>query len=256
MVPSEAIRTSAPPPRARRRSFGIPLGRIGGIPIVLSLSWLLSVLLIAVLATPVVQQAIPAITTAAAILVSVGLGVLLGVSVLLHELGHCLAARALGLPVIEVRLYLLGGASELGRMPSSPREEAVVAAAGPGVSALLAGIFGLLIGSTTPHTVTWLLLIELALANLVVAVFNILPALPLDGGRVLRAGVWGASGRRRWGTLAAVFGGYLIALALVVWGVIEITGPTRRRCCRAGWRSSWGSSWLSELRVNTNPTGR
>ncbi|MET3805165.1 Zn-dependent protease [Nakamurella sp. UYEF19] len=233
-MPPDAIRTSSSAPRARRRSFGIPLGRIGGIPIVLSLSWLLSVLLIAVLATPVVQQAIPAITTAAAVLVSIGLGVLLGVSVLLHELGHCLAARSLGLPVIEVRLYLLGGVSELGRMPGSPREEAVIAAAGPGVSALLAGIFGLLVGSTTPHTITWLLLIELALANLVVAVFNILPALPLDGGRVLRAGVWGASGRRRYGTLAAVFSGYLIALALLVWGAIQIAGPTRAALLQGG----------------------
>lgn len=214
--------------------MGIPLGRIGGIPMVLSLSWLVSVLVIAMLATPVVEQAIPGITRGPAVLVSVGLGVLLGVSVLLHELGHCLAARSLGVPVIEVRLYLLGGVSELGRLPDSPREEAVIAAAGPGVSALLAGIFGLLIGSTTPHTVTWLLLIELALANLVVAVFNILPALPLDGGRVLRAGVWRASGRRRYGTVAAVFGGYAIAAALVIWGVVELTGSTRAGLLQGG----------------------
>ena len=193
----------------------------------LSLSWPVSVLVIAFLATPVVQQAIPGISTGSAVLVAVGLGLLLGASVLTHELGHCLAARSLGVPVVEVRLYLLGGASELGRPPATPREEAVIAAAGPGVSALLAGIFGLLIGSTTPHSISWLLLIELALANLVVAVFNFLPALPLDGGRVLRAGVWRASGRRRLGTLAAVIGGYLTAVALLVWGLIEITGPTR-----------------------------
>ena len=193
----------------------------------LSLSWLISVLIIAVLATPVVQQAIPDVSTTSAVFVAVGLGVLLGVSVLAHELGHCLAARSLDVPVIEVRLYLLGGVSELGRLPDSPREEAAIAAAGPGVSALLAGLFGLLIGSTTPHTISWLLLIQLALANLVVAIFNILPALPLDGGRVLRAGVWRASGRRRWGTLAAVIGGYVIAGALVVWGLIQITGSTR-----------------------------
>jgi Zn-dependent protease len=194
---------------------------------VLSLSWLLSVLIIAALATPVVQQAIPDTGTVSAVLVAVGLGVLLGVSVLAHELGHCLAARSLGVPVLEVRLYLLGGVSELGRLPDSPREEAAIAAAGPGVSALLAAIFGLLVGSTTPHTVTWLLLIQLALANLVVAIFNILPALPLDGGRVLRAGVWQASGRRRWGTVAAVVGGYVIAAALVVWGLVQISGSTR-----------------------------
>jgi len=182
---------------------------------------------IIVLATPVVQQAIPEIAFGPAIAVSIGLGLLLGVSVLAHELGHCLAARALGVPVLGVRLHLLGGVSQLGRAPVTPKEEAVIAAAGPGVSALLAGIFGLLIGSAEPHTVLWLLLIELAIANLGVALFNVLPALPLDGGRVLRAGVWQVSGRRRWGTLSAVIGGYVIALGLLVWGVIELTGGGR-----------------------------
>jgi Zn-dependent protease len=226
-VPADATLATPPRPRGGRRGIGVPIGRIGGIPVVLSLSWLVSVLLIAVLATPVVQQAVPGIATAPAVFVAIGLGVLLGVSVLAHELGHCLAARSLGVPVLEVRLYLLGGASELGRLPDSPREEAVISAAGPGVSALLAGIFGLLVGSVTPHTVSWLLLIELALANLVVAIFNFLPALPLDGGRVLRAGVWRMSGRRRWGTLAAVIGGYLVAIALGVWGVVEIAASSR-----------------------------
>ena len=221
-------------PRAGRRSLGIPLGRIGGIPIVLSLSWLVSVLIITILATPVVEQAIPDITSGPAIAVAIGLGVLLGVSVLAHELGHCLAARSLGVPVLEVRLYLLGGVSELGRLPNTPKEEAVVAAAGPGVSFILAGVFGLLIGSTTPHTVSWLLLIELALANLVVAIFNVLPALPLDGGRVLRARVWQASGRRRWGTLSAVIGGYVIAVALIIWGIVEIAGSTKAAVLQGG----------------------
>lgn len=213
---------------------GIPLGRIGGIPIVLAPSWLVSVVIIAVLATPVVEQALPGIGRGKAIAVSVALGVLLGVSVLTHELGHCLAARSLGVPVTEVRLYLLGGASELGRLPDSPREEAAIAAAGPGVSAILAGMFGLLVGSTTPHTIGWLLLIELALANLVVAIFNFLPALPLDGGRVLRAGVWGVSGRRRYGTLAAVIGGYVIAVALLIWGAVQLTGSTRAGLLQGG----------------------
>ena len=197
-------------------------------------SWLISVVIIAMLATPVVEQALPGVGRGRAIVVSVALGVLLGVSVLAHELGHCLAARSLGVPVTEVRLYLLGGASELGRLPDSPREEAVIAAAGPGVSAILAGTFGLLVGSTAPHTVGWLLLIELALANLVVAIFNFLPALPLDGGRVLRAGVWGVSGRRRWGTLAAVIGGYVIAVALLIWGATQVTGSTQAGLLQGG----------------------
>ena len=231
-MPADAA-TNAVRPSGRRR-IAIPLGRIGGIPIVLAPSWLISVVVVAALATSVVEQAVPGIPGAKAVLVSIGLGVLLGVSVLTHELGHCVAARSMGVPVVEVRLYLLGGVSELGRLPDSPREEAAIAAAGPGVSALLAGIAGLLVGSTTPHTIGWLLLIELALANLVVAAFNFLPALPLDGGRVLRAGVWRASGRRRYGTLAAVYGGYAIALALGIWGYSQLTASNRAGLLQGG----------------------
>jgi Zn-dependent protease len=218
--------TTAPPSRTLQRAWanGIPVGRIGGIRIVVSFSWVLSVVLIAVLATPIVRNAVPGTPTGVAIAVAVALGVLLGVSVLVHELGHCLAARALGMPVLQVRLYLLGGVSELGRSPVSAKEEALVAGAGPGLSVVLTGLFFLLLGSTERHTLPWLIILELAFSNGIVAVFNLLPALPLDGGRVLRAGVWGASGRRRWGTIAGSFGGYLLAAALVVWSVLQLGG--------------------------------
>jgi len=146
--------------------------------------------------------------------------VLLGASVLAHELGHCVAARLLGMQVIGVRLYLLGGVSELARLPRGPREEAVIAATGPAVSAVLAGGFWLIVNAVSSGTVGWLLLMLLTLSNLVIAVFNLLPALPLDGGRVLRAGVWQASGNRRAGTATAVVGGYVIALLLVGWAIV------------------------------------
>ncbi len=217
-----------------RRSWGVPLGRIGGIRIIVSPSWLISAAVIVVLATPVVRQVVPMISTAGAVSVAALLAVLLGVSVLAHELGHCLAARALGVPVVEVRLYLVGGVSELGRSPASPKEEALIAAAGPGVSALLAVICGLLVGSTEYRTVGWLLLLEMALANGIVAIFNILPALPLDGGRVLRAGVWKAFRRRRLGTIAAVIGGFAVALGLLIWGAIQAFDGTRVGLLQAG----------------------
>lgn len=205
---------------------GIPLGRWAGIRIVLSWSWLLSVIVITGLAVPVLGRIVPDIGTSAAVAVGVLLAVLLGLSVLIHELGHCLAARLFGLPVLQVRLYLLGGVSELGRSPSTPREESVVAAAGPALSALLGAVFFLLAGSAEERSVTWLVLLQLALSNTVVAIFNLLPALPLDGGRVLRAGVWRLTGRRSFGTKAAVYGGYLASAALVVWGVWQISHGT------------------------------
>lgn len=199
---------------------GFPVGRIGGVPIVVAPSWVMSVAVIAALGVPVVARLVPGTGTGAAVAVSVLLGVLLGASVLAHELGHCLAARVLGMTVVGVRLYLLGGVSELARVPRSPRDEAIIAAAGPMVSALLAGVFWLAVTATYPGTVGWLLVMLLAWSNLVVALFNLLPALPLDGGRVLRAGVWRASGNRRAGTAAAVMGGFVIAALLVGWAAV------------------------------------
>ena len=206
----------------RAGAGGLTAGSIGGVPIVLAPSWVLSVAVIAALAVPVVSQVVPGTGTLLAAAVSVVLGVLLGASVLAHELGHCLAARLLGVQVLGVRLYLLGGVSELASTPRSPRDEAVIAGAGPAVSAVLAGMFWLAVQGTAGDTVGWLLLVLLALSNAVVAVFNLLPALPMDGGRVLRAAVWKVFGNRRAGTTVAVAGGFVIAAALALWSVLVL----------------------------------
>jgi Zn-dependent protease len=220
VTPSDPGTGGTGPAGAATRGFAV--GRIGGVPIVIAPSWVLSVAVIAALGVPVISQVVPGTSTALAIVVSITLGVALGASVLAHELGHCLAARHLGMTVVSVRLYLLGGVSELARVPRSPREEAVIAAAGPAVSGAVAGVFALLVRLTESGSVSWLLVVLIALSNLVVALFNLLPALPLDGGRVLRAGVWRASGNRRAGTTAAVIGGYLIALLLAGWAVVMV----------------------------------
>lgn len=203
---------------------GVVVGRIAGVPISVAPSWILSVVIIGALGVPVIAQVVPGTGPVVAVVVSVLLGLLLGASVLAHELGHCVAARLLGMNVVGVRLYLLGGVSELQRVPRSPREEAVIAAAGPAVSAALAGLSWLVVQLTEQGTVSWLLVMLLALSNLVVAIFNVLPALPLDGGRVLRAAVWVLTGNRRTGTVVAVFGGYFIALLLVGYAVALLIG--------------------------------
>jgi Zn-dependent protease len=199
---------------------GWPVGRIGGVRILITPSWIASIAVIAVLGVPVVRRVVPGTNPTVAVVVAIGLGVLLGVSVLAHELGHCLVARMIGIDVVAVRLYLLGGVSELATGPVGARDEALVAAAGPAVSGVLAGAFWLALQPTTAGTVGWLILLLLALSNLVIAVFNLLPALPLDGGRVIRAGIWGVTGSRRAGTVAAVVGGYLLAAALIGWAAL------------------------------------
>jgi len=214
------------PPRADEPRFsptrGWPVGRVAGVRILVTPSWIASVAAIAVLGVPVVRRVVPGTSPAVAVLVAILLGVLLGVSVLAHELGHCLAARLRGIDVIAVRLYLLGGVSELASGPVTPRDEALVAAAGPAVSGVLAGVFWLALQPLSVGTVGWLILLLLALSNLVIGVFNLLPALPLDGGRVVRAGIWGLSGSRPAGTKVAEIGGYLLAAALLCWAVLMI----------------------------------
>jgi stage IV sporulation protein FB len=115
-------------------------------------------------------------------IVGVALILLVFGSVLLHELGHALAARSLGVHVSGIELSFLGGAAKMWDMPTKPAHELFIAAAGPAVSVILGGL-GLGIGAFTGVHLFW----WLGAANFVIAMFNLIPALPMDGGRILRA---------------------------------------------------------------------
>lgn len=206
----------------RRRDWAIPVGRIRGIRLLVTPSWFLSAALIVILAAPVLRNLLPGISPAMAAVTAAALAVLLGLSVLAHELGHCFAALHFHIPVRQVRLYLIGGVSELGRSPATAAEESLVAAAGPAVSILLTAACWAGWAITPTGSVAALVMLELALANGIVAVFNLLPALPLDGGRVLRAAIWRVTGRRRGGTMAAVICGLAIAAALLVVAAVAL----------------------------------
>ena len=122
----------------------------------------------------------------------------------------------------RIRDTVLAISTELTREPSTPRAEAVIAGAGPAVSVVLAGlgVLGWRFGTGPgPLTLPSLLLLQVGLANGAVAVSNLLPGLPLDGGRVLRALVWRATGRPSAGTTAARVGSVVVALLLAAWGV-------------------------------------
>ncbi len=132
-----------------------------------------------------------------------GLVVVLCVSVLLHELGHALVARRLGIPVRSITLVALGGYTEIADEAASPLHELLVALAGPAMSLALALLGGLawLISPWPPAGVAALCL---ALTNAVIAAFNLLPCYPLDGGRVLRALLWFLTGDELPGARAAL----------------------------------------------------
>jgi len=223
------------------RGGGLLICRIGGVPVLLSPSWWVGALLIVIFYTPLVGRILPGAGVGASSLIAATFTVLLAVSVLLHEMGHCVVALRLGLPVRRVRLFLLGGLSEMPRSAPEPAHEGKVAAAGPAVSLGLAAATGLGWLALEPHGAIWLLVGQTCVANLAVAVFNVLPGLPLDGGRMLRALVWSVTGRHRTGTTAGVIGAGLVAAGLVAWataGLVRGTGDEYLRlavCLLMAW---------------------
>jgi len=198
---------------------GLLLGRLRGVPVLLAPSWWVGAVVVTALYAPVVTRLLPGVGDGAVVLLAATLAALLGLSVLLHELGHCVVALRLGVPVLRVRLFLLGGISELARRPAGPRDEGLIAAAGPAVSVVLAVLAGAGWWVLEPGGALWLIVAEVTVANAAVGAFNLLPGLPLDGGRVLRSLVWAVTGRRRTGTTAAVAGAGVVAFGLLVWAV-------------------------------------
>ncbi|GAA4534670.1 site-2 protease family protein [Amycolatopsis samaneae] len=223
----------AGPSRTATPEGGLRLFRVGGVPVLLAPSWWIGSLIVVVLYAPLVGRLLPEATTLTSWLLAAGFAVLLGLSVLAHELGHTVVALRLGIPVRRVRLFLLGGLAEVARTPRRPGQEGLVAAAGPIVSLLLGGFCALLLFAA-PAGPIWLLVAECAVANLAVGLFNLLPGLPLDGGRLVRAGVWAATGTRAKGTRAAVAGGALVATALLVWALWGLALGSEDRWLRLG----------------------
>jgi Zn-dependent protease len=202
------------------RRPGVPLGRPLGIPLYLSPSWIVAGILVTYSVAPVFSKphspGVPHYALAALA------AVLFAASVLAHELGHSLLALRLGIRVERLTLYLFGGVAEADHDPPDAAQEYLVSVAGPLVSLFLAGCAAAVNGLTASGTAPHLLAAYVALANTVVAVLNLLPGLPLDGGRVLRAVVWGVTGRRETGTRAAVRGGQGMAVAAGAYGAVLV----------------------------------
>jgi Zn-dependent protease len=120
----------------------------------------------------------------------------LGVSIILHELSHTLVARSLGIPITSITLFIFGGVADMAEEPNAPKSEMAMAIAGPLMSVVLGGAFLGLAALVVPSVSAeaYGVLHYLGVVNLTLAAFNMLPAFPLDGGRVLRAGLWMASG--------------------------------------------------------------
>ena len=200
-----------------------------GVRINIGVTWLLAALLIAwalaVGAFPRLYKGLaPSLYWSMAVVAVIGLGV----SIVLHELAHTFAARAFGVQIRKITLFLLGGASELTEQPPSPSAELLIALAGPALSFVLGVVFAacsVVAARAGGPAALSNVLHYLGLVNVFLAVFNMVPAFPLDGGRVLRALVWMGTRDLERATQIAAFIGELLGFALIGLGVlVALTG--------------------------------
>lgn len=202
------------------------LGKIAGISIYINVSWfIILVLLTWSLATGWFPIFYPGWTATTYWVISLVSALLLFVSVLLHELAHSLVARARGLSVKNITLFIFGGVSNIEQEPTSPGVEFQMAVVGPVVS-LLIGLLAYLLqlpfgGSKSPIVA---ILAYLAVTNVLLGIFNLIPGFPLDGGRVLRSIIWKVTGSLQRATRVVTIVGQIIAYLFILWGIWQFFG--------------------------------
>ncbi|MEE1752551.1 site-2 protease family protein [Streptomyces sp. SP18CS02] len=194
---------------------GILMGRLFGVPVYVAPSWFLVAALITWVFGDQLDRVLPELGTLR-YLVSLFFAVAFYASVLVHELAHTVVALRFGLPVRRIQLQFFGGVSEIEKESETPGREFVLAFVGPLLSLILAGVFYAGMLAVEAGTVPGVLLAGLMISNLIVAVFNLLPGLPLDGGRMLRAVVWKITGKPMSGTVAAAWVGRALAVAVLI----------------------------------------
>lgn len=196
--------------------------RIGGIDVYVNWSWLLAVAFFTWSLGDYYNNTFKGWGSGTAYIVGAISAILLFVTVLIHELSHSFTARANGLPVHTITLFIFGGVSNLSEEPQTPKVELLVAIAGPLASLALAAGFFLLhaVGSGWPSQVV-AVLGYLASVNLILAIFNLIPGFPLDGGRVLRATAWLITGNLRKATRIAAGVGDVIGYLFIAAGLLE-----------------------------------
>jgi Zn-dependent protease len=220
------------------RGFGI--GRLYGINIRVDWSWLFIFILVTWNLTVVFGQLHPDWGMTMRWAVAVIASLLFFVSVLAHEMAHSLVAKAHGIPVRNITLFLFGGVANIQREPESPRSEFLIAIAGPltslGIGIVMiviatTGLFNGQAGGTPVQMIANLspantILLWLGMINIILAVFNMIPGFPLDGGRVLRSILWALTNNLRKATRLASWVGQLVAWTMIVAGIAMAFGVT------------------------------
>jgi len=211
-------------PARSRPSGTFKIGTIAGSDVLVSSSWFIVAGLIAVIIAPRIEASSPGIG-AWKYVAGFAFAVILYLSVLLHEASHAVMARRLGFPVGSITLHFLGGMTSIEGEARKPRQEFLIAVVGP-LTSLAVGVVALGLWFVTPDGLLLVAVEGLAGANLLVGLLNLIPGLPLDGGRVLKSVVWRVSGNVHRGTIVAGWAGRVTAVAAMLWPVLQsqVTG--------------------------------
>ena len=204
-------------------SGSLRIGRIAGIDINIHISWLIILVLFTFfLANGYFPTTYPGQTNALYVLLGFVSTILLFISVLLHELAHSLVARARGLPVHTIVLFVFGGVSNIEQEPQTPGIEFSMAFVGPLVSVLIGALcYGLLFLIRGNHSSLVPILSYLAFTNILIGIFNLIPGFPLDGGRILRSIMWKITGNVRTATNIATIVGQGFAYLFILYGIVQ-----------------------------------
>jgi Zn-dependent protease/CBS domain-containing protein len=206
--------------------LGIRIGKVAGIPIYLDYSWFVIFFLLAWTIGFVSMPAVyPGLSQLEYLFIGTLSALLLFVSILVHELAHSVVAKRSGLKIGRITLYLLGGVSQLENEPNNPSLELRMAAAGPLTSLAISVLVGVSWLFSSWMNLTPLVqapLLYVALVNALVAGFNLIPAFPMDGGRVLRSLLWRRNGDFVHSTVVASNTGRVFAYILVFFGLFTM----------------------------------
>src|SRR5438874_4819730 len=197
--------------------------KIAGMDIYIHVSWLIILVFLTFsLATGWFPTSYPGYSSSTYYILGFISALLLFVSVLLHELAHSFVARARGLPVKNITLFIFGGVSNIEQEPQTPGIEFSMAFVGPLVSLLIGALsYGLLVLVRGSHTLIEPILAYLAITNVILGIFNLLPGFPLDGGRVLRSIIWKVTGKVQTATNITTFVGQVFAYLFILYGILQ-----------------------------------
>lgn len=207
------------PRRGRPRPPGtFRVGTVGGTDVLVSSSWLVVAVLIAVAIAPHAEQVTPGLG-AWKYAVGVVVAVTLYLAILLHEASHVVVVRHFGHQVPSITLSFMGGRTAVQGEPRSPGQEFLAAVVGP-LASLAVGALAYAAYVVTPQGVAYVVIEALAFSNLLLGVMNLAPVLPLDGGRVLKALVWQLTGSSVRGIQVAAWAGRVVGVAVVAYAVL------------------------------------